>query len=77
MQQHLADHEFGRQQAHDLVSIAGNLGFTELVARSRQFIEVSDSDSGGGDRIRAVFHELKTAGDRALTVASRLLRRAS
>ena len=71
MQQHLSDHEFGRQQAHELVSIAGNLGFTELVARSRQFIEVSDT--GRGDRIRAVFHELKTAGDRALVVASRLL----
>ena len=75
MQQHLSDHEFGRQQAHELVSIAGNLGFTELVARSRQFIEVSDS--GRGDRIRAVFHELKTAGDRALAVANRLLRGAA
>jgi len=75
MQQHLSDHEFGRQQAHELVSIAGNLGFTELVARSRQFIEVSDS--GRGDRIRAVFHELKMAGDRALAVANRLLRGAA
>lgn len=71
MQRRLSDHEFGRQQAHELVSIAGNLGFTELVARSRQFIEVSDS--GRADRVRAVFHELKTAGDRALGVASRLL----
>ena len=56
------------------MSIAGNLGFTELVTRSRQFIEVSDS--GRADRVRAVFHELKIAGDRALAVAGRLLNRA-
>ena len=72
MRQHLSDHEFGRQQAHELVSIAGNLGFAELVARSRQFIEVSDG--GRGDRIRAAFQELKMAGDRALAVAGHLLR---
>jgi PAS domain S-box-containing protein len=75
MQQHLSDHEFGRRQAHELVSMAGNLGFSELVARSRQFIEVSDS--GRPDRIRAVFHELKAAGERALAVASQLLRGAA
>jgi PAS domain S-box-containing protein len=74
MQRHLSDHEFGRQQAHELVSIAGNLGFTELVTRSRQFIEASDG--GRADRVRAVFHELKMAGDRALAVAGRLLNRA-
>jgi PAS domain S-box-containing protein len=73
MERHLPDHEFGRQQAHELVSIAGNLGFTELVTRSRQFIEVSDS--GRADRVRAVFRELKIAGDRALAVAARLLQR--
>jgi hypothetical protein len=74
MQRHLSDHEFGRQQAHELVSIAGNLGFTELVTRSRQLIEASDT--GRADRVRAVFHELKMAGDRALAVAGQLLQRA-
>ena len=73
MQRRLSDHAFGRQQAHELVSIAGNLGFTELVTRSRQFIEVSDS--GRADRVRAAFQELKSAGDRALTVAGQLLNR--
>ena len=72
MRQRLSDHEFGRQQAHELVSVAGNLGFTELVARSRQFIAVSSS--GRQDRVRAAFNELKIAGDRALSVAGRLLR---
>jgi PAS domain S-box-containing protein len=74
MQRHLSDHQFGRQQAHELVSIAGNLGFTELVTRSRRFIEVSDS--GRADRVRAAFHDLKMAGDRALAVAGQLLQRA-
>ena len=74
MRRHLSDHEFGRRQAHELVSIAGNLGFTELVTRSRQFIEVSDS--GRADRIHAAFDELKMAGDRALAITARLLQRA-
>jgi PAS domain S-box-containing protein len=72
MQRGLADDEFGRQQAHELVSIAGNLGFTELVARSRQFIEVSTS--GDGERIRAAYKELRSAGDRAVGVMGRMLR---
>lgn len=62
----LADPEFGRQQAHELVSIAGNLGFTELVARSRRFMETC----GGGDSaaLRAAYEDLKAAADRAVSV---------
>jgi PAS domain S-box-containing protein len=62
----LADPEFGGQQAHELVSIAGNLGFTELVARSRRFIEVCNE--GDGEGVRAAYHDLKAAGDRAISV---------
>jgi PAS domain S-box-containing protein len=62
----LEDPEFGRQQAHELVSIAGNLGFTELVAHSRHFIEICD-EGNGADR-RAAFHDLKAAGGRAISV---------
>jgi len=62
----LADPEFGRHQAHELVSIAGNLGFTELVARSRRFIEMCSEGDGAG--VRAAYEDLKAAGDRAISV---------
>ncbi|HEX7969184.1 MAG TPA: ATP-binding protein [Stellaceae bacterium] len=72
MEHHLGDHEFGRQQAHELVSIAGNLGFSELVTRSRDFIEAASN--GQGERVRAAYQELKSAADRALAVMRRMLR---
>jgi PAS domain S-box-containing protein len=68
----LADPEFGRQQAHELVSIAGNLGFTELVARSRRFMETCGKDDGAA--LHAAYEDLKTAGDRAMSVMRGILK---
>ena len=62
----LGDAEFGRQQAHELVSIAGNLGFVELVARSRRFIDMCNEGNGAG--VRAAYQDLKAAGDRAISI---------
>jgi len=66
MYRRLGDPEFGRQQAHELVSIAGNLGFSELVARSRRFIEICNE--GNSADLRAAYDDLKAAGDRAISV---------
>jgi response regulator RpfG family c-di-GMP phosphodiesterase len=76
MHRRLTDTEFGRQQAHELVSIAGNLGFIELVVRSRRFIEICNNEicnDGNGEGIRGAYQELKSAGDRAVSVMRGIL----
>jgi PAS domain S-box-containing protein len=67
---HLSDHALVEREAHELVSVVGNLGFTELTACARGLMEAS----GGRDdvQIRAACAALQVAAARALPLMGSL-----
>jgi PAS domain S-box-containing protein len=69
MHQHLDDRERLARDAHELVSLAGNLGFMEMVTLARELMERCGE---GGERIPEALDALTAAADRALAVIERL-----
>lgn len=65
MRQNLTDFDFVEREAHELVSVAGNLGFMELVQRSRRLMEVCSNHADA--QVPSAYAELKSAADRALS----------
>jgi CheY-like chemotaxis protein len=67
MRQNLADRDLVGRDAHDLVSIAGNLGFTELGAHCHKLLAAC-ADATEGASIAAEWEAVEAAARRAMEI---------
>jgi HPt (histidine-containing phosphotransfer) domain-containing protein len=66
MEKGLADLPLIEREAHELIAISGNLGFTELAAASRRLTVACRE--GEGEEIARIWENVKAAGERAMDV---------